>query len=228
MTSFAARLVAGLVTLAARLCLRTSRISIASTDVLARTWDDGVPTVYVYWHDEFVLNVLLPLYWRAAAVRDTQPVCGANDTFGGLVIWSCLSRLGVPLTMLPRRSDRDEKRALLAAAVREHKHLLLAADYGTPWFKARPTAFQIARETGGRVVAMHLRSQRELAIARGRWRLRLPTPFNRYELHLAEVDVDPGLDDATVADALTEQLDALRTGRATRRLDAPGIQKQAS
>jgi len=212
-----ARAVAAGVTAYARFCVRTSRLQ-RLRETLAgveRTWDASRPAIYVYWHDEFVLNVLLPVHWQAAGASHEMPACGANDAFGGDVIQACLSRLGVPLALLPRRSDRSTKLKTLAKALRVHRRLLLAADYGRPWFRARPTAFQLARETGAVVVAMHLHAKRPWVVSSGGRKLIVPQPFTQYELRLQRLDVDLTLDDDALVTPLNEALDSLRVSSLT-------------
>jgi hypothetical protein len=196
----------------ARLCASTSSFTIPAgpRSVLDATWDAAPPTLYVYWHDEFVLNLLLPLFWKSHGVRDEMPVCAANDAFGGKVIQRCLAALDVPMALLPRGGARSDKLACLADALARHRRLLLSADYGVPWFRAKSTAFEIAAQVGGNVVAMHLRSRRDLAIARRGWRLRLPLPYDAYTLLVERVETaEHGLEAAT--QSLTAGLNALRT-----------------
>jgi hypothetical protein len=196
----------------ARFCSRTSSFTIpaAPRSVLDATWDAATPTIYVYWHDEFVLNLLLPLFWKSRGVRKDMPVCAANDAFGGEVIQSCLAALDVPIALLSRGGERSDKLACLADALVRHRRLLLSADYGSPWFRAKSTAFEIAARVGGNVVAMHLRSGRDMAIARGGWRLRLPLPYDAYRLLLEPVETTAqGLEAATRS--LTARLHALRS-----------------
>lgn len=208
-----ARAIGAILTAWARFCGRTSRLELRpeALAVLDQTWDAEKPAVYVYWHDEFVLNVLLPIHWQTSGLRPHLPVCGANDAFGGKVIQACLSGLGVPLALLPRRSDRFAKLKTLAEALRVHRRLLLAADYGHPWFKARPTAFQLARETGGVVVSMHLHTERPWVVSWRGWKMSLPRPFTQYELRLRTLDVDLTLADDALAGPLTEALDSMRS-----------------
>jgi hypothetical protein len=196
----------------ARFCARTSSFTIpaAPSSVLDTTWDAPTPTIYVYWHDEFVLNLLLPLFWKSHGVRDEMPVCAANDAFGGEVIQRCLGALDVPIAVLSRGCERTEKLACLADALVRRRRLLLSADYGSPWFRAKSTAFEIAAKVGGNVVAMHLQSRRDMAIARGGWRLRLPLPYDAYSLLLEPVETAAqGLEAATRS--LTARLHALRS-----------------
>jgi lysophospholipid acyltransferase (LPLAT)-like uncharacterized protein len=210
-----ARAIAAMLTGWARFCGRTSRIELPAdaAAVLSRTWDGEQPVIYVYWHDEFVLNVLLPIHWKASGLRADMPVCGANDAFGGKVIQACLSGLGVPLALMPRRADRAAKLQTLVEALRVHRRLLLAGDYGRPWFKARPTAFQLARATGGVVVSMHLHVDRPWVVSWGGWKMTLPRPFTRYEWRLRLLDADLALEDAALVAPLTAALDSLRADK---------------
>lgn len=212
---FFAHAVAAVVTAYARFCARTSHLDRLRETLAAmeQTWDPSKPAVYVYWHDEFILNILLPIHWQASGAAHEMPVCGANDVFGGLVIQVCLSRLGVPLALLPRRSDRLTKLKTLTEGLRTHRRLLLAADYGRPWFCARPTAFQLAKETGGVVVAIHLHTDRPWVVSWRGWKLILPRPFARYELRLQRLDSDLTFGDEAPVAALNKALDALRVSR---------------
>ncbi len=173
-----------------RFCLASSSFVIpdASQRVLSEVWDSPSPSLYVYWHDEFLLNLLLSLHWSSQRVRPNMPACVANDALGGEMIRAALAPLDVPLVVLARRESREAKLATLVDGMRRHRQMLLAADYGAPWFHARPTAFQIAEATGATLVAMHLRARRDASISTGgRHRVRLPTPKNAYEVILAPI-----------------------------------------
>src|SRR6476661_10650913 len=95
---FAPELVARGLLAYAWLCWRTSRVEIGgdAERVLGETWDRRVPTVFVYWHDEFLLCSLLA-YCR----RIQYPLCCCNDSFGGKVMAAAWARLGAPIVRLP-------------------------------------------------------------------------------------------------------------------------------
>jgi lysophospholipid acyltransferase (LPLAT)-like uncharacterized protein len=180
----------------ARVCFATSRyvVTPAADKTLRKTWDAGVPTVYVFWHDEFLLLSL-----NACCPRIQFPTCVTNDAFGGRLVASFWKSVGADVITIGLRESREARIARTIEALRRGKRLVIAADYGKPWFRPRPTAFQLASAAGGVVVAMHLEGTRDVALRIGSWRLKLPLPFNRYALHLSEpmLAEDGGTSEAT-------------------------------
>src|SRR4051812_19450434 len=73
--SMLARLVAEASVRYTRKCLETSNFTLSADtqDVLRERWDRGTPTIFVYWHDEFPLNLLLPMAWKRDAIRSDMP-----------------------------------------------------------------------------------------------------------------------------------------------------------
>ena len=205
-----ARGVARATLLHAWLCYRTSRFAISpeAERVLAQTWDRGVPTVYVFWHDEFVLNSLL-----AYCARLHHPVCAANDRFGGEVSRALWTRCGAPVVSLLRNETREEKLTKLADALGANKRLVLAADYGRPWFRARPTAFRIAKRARGVVVPMHLNARYSIRVRREDHVISLPLPCSEYALHLGD-PLSPSLGESVLTERLEHALFGLRAAAA--------------
>jgi hypothetical protein len=136
--------------------------------------------VYTFWHDEF-----LALSLNAFCRRIQFPACVANDAFGGKIVARTWAAHGAPVVEIKRAEARERRIARIHEALLRARRLVIAADYGTPWFKARPTAQRLASATGGYVTAMHLHARHRLVVGYGAWRVHIPTPFNRYTLHLS-------------------------------------------
>jgi lysophospholipid acyltransferase (LPLAT)-like uncharacterized protein len=222
MWTFLAFLLGRLLHAYARLCFATSRyeVTAGAERTLRRTWDAGVPTVYVFWHDEFLILSL-----NACCRRIQFPSCVTNDSFGGRLVASFWKSAGAEVVTIGLRETREARIARTLEALRAEKRLVIAADYGKPWFRPRPTAVQLASAAGGVVVAMHLAGVRRAALRIGSWRLELPLPFNRYSLHLSEpMRPDGGITPAAITAKLAGALFGLR-----RRASAPsGLEVSSS
>lgn len=168
-----------------RFCFRTSRyiVSDEADAVLKRTWDRGIPTVYACWHDEFLICLL-----SLQCSRFPKPLFITNDSFGGIFLEVFCRLSGNPCIVIKRGSPLETRIDLLANGLAEHRHLAIAADYGRPWYKARPTADQLAARTDGCVVGMRLEPRRKWKIPLGfaGGVAYLPTPFTSYTLWLSE------------------------------------------
>src|SRR6476620_9703172 len=57
------------------------------------------------------------------------------------------------------------------ADLKNKRWIGIAADYGSPWFAARPTALQMAQATGGVVVPIHIKSTRVLRLGIRGWKV---------------------------------------------------------
>jgi lysophospholipid acyltransferase (LPLAT)-like uncharacterized protein len=202
-SKFAARLLAHLLRAYGYFCYRTSRFDRSAEAELSlrATWDKGLPTVYTFWHDEF-----LTLSLNAFCRRLQFPACIANDAFGGKVLALAWAAHGAPVVEIKRQEAREVRLARIRDALLEQRRLAIAADYGAPWFKARPTAQQLAASSGGYVTAMHLHATRNVVVGLGGWRVRVPTPFNHYVLHLSA----PMQADAATPETVGQALWSLR------------------
>jgi lysophospholipid acyltransferase (LPLAT)-like uncharacterized protein len=178
----AARFLARLLRAYGYFCYRTSHFdwTAEAEQSLRATWDKGLPTVYTFWHDEF-----LTLSLNAFCRRIQFPACIANDAFGGKVVALAWAAHGAPVVEIKRGEARELRLVRIRNALLEERRLAIAADYGAPWFRARPTAQQLAASSGGYVTAMHLHATRNVVVGFGGWRVRVPTPFNDYVLHLS-------------------------------------------
>ncbi len=200
---------------------RTSRISIGQGgDSLPATLWDGVPTVLVGWHDEFlnVPLVLMPYLTdarkRRGATADVTYV--TNDTFAGQFIAEAGTDMGATLLTMKRTDDREAKLRVLEEGFHRTGGLLIAADYGRPWFRARPTAWDLAKNAGGCIVAFHVETSPSIAIGSNAHRGYLPVPFARYRVHFSPPQF-PSSASAAPMEAVTEWLWALRGSHAKRR-----------
>jgi lysophospholipid acyltransferase (LPLAT)-like uncharacterized protein len=168
-----------------RFCFRTSRyvVSDEAEAVLKRTWDRDIPTVFACWHDEFLICLLSLLCPRVA-----KPLFITNDSFGGIFLEVFCRLVGNPCIVIKRGSPLENRIDRLANGLAEHRRLAIAADYGRPWYKARPTADQLAARTDGYVVGMRLEPRRKWKIPLGfaGGVAFLPTPFTSYTLWLSE------------------------------------------
>ena len=194
-----ASMLAGLLRAYGSLCYRTSVFgwTLDAERSLRATWDTGLPTVYTFWHDEF-----LALSLNAFCRRIQFPACVANDTFGGKVVARVWAAHGAPVVEIKRAEARARRIARIHEALLRARRLVIAADYGSPWFKARPTAQQLASATEGYVTAMHLHARHRLVVGYGDWRVHIPTPFNRYILHLSAPMAAQLATPKAIADAL--------------------------
>lgn len=191
-------------------CYRTSSYewTLRTEESLRASWDAGLPTVYTFWHDEFLVLSL-----NAFCARVQFPVCVANDTWGGKVVARIWAAHGAPLVVIGRNESRQRRIDRIQDALLRKRRLVLAADYGKPWFKARHTTQLLATASDGYVVAMHLHCGWRAEVGYGKWRVRLPLPFNRYTLHLSLPMKAP---DAT-PEAVGEALWSLREAASGRR-----------
>jgi lysophospholipid acyltransferase (LPLAT)-like uncharacterized protein len=210
-TALIARVLGCALFIYARLCHATSRyvVSAGAEQTLRKTWDAGLPTAYVFWHDEFLL-----LSVNAFCKRIQFPTCTTNDTFGGQVVatfWKCV---GAPVIRIGTHESRENRLSKTREALATGKRLVIAADYGKPWYRLRPTAIQLADQTGGAVVAMHVAVQRRLVLGRGQQRMTIPLPFNTFTLHLSEPLHEAGLDVGSSTSTLESALWGLRHGHA--------------
>ncbi len=162
-----------------RLCYATSRFHLTkqSQDSLRETLGRDVPVVFVCWHDEFILSlVIMQLDWFRRSLFIT------NDSFGGKFLESCCRCLGLPIRVIRRKDPRDGRILAMAAGLEAHRSLAIAADYGQPWYKARPTAFQLAKMTNGCVVPMRVEPKPALRLRLGDRHAFFPLPFSRFAL----------------------------------------------
>lgn len=168
-----------------RFCYRTSRyiVTDSAEAVLKRTCDRGIPTVYACWHDEFLICLL-----SLQCPRFPRPLFITNDSFGGIFLEVFCRFARNPYLVIERASPIESRLDQLADGLTEHRRMTIAADYGRPWYKARPTADQLAARLEGYVVAMRLEPLRK-------WRIPLgaaggiayvPTPFSSYAFWLGE------------------------------------------
>ena len=173
----------GTLSLYERFCASTSDISL---DMEAqRALDKSQPTVLVCWHEESQLLSFV------AASLPTPVSCIANDTFGGELMANAAGRLGVVVHVLKGADTRAEKLTHLREAVALGVPVAIAADYGEPWFKARPTALQVAAATGARLFAVHVTTPRRWRLGRGAHVLAFPTPWNIYRVVARHVVAEP-------------------------------------
>jgi lysophospholipid acyltransferase (LPLAT)-like uncharacterized protein len=96
----------------------------------------------------------------------------------------------------------------MAIAMQQQRGLAIAADYGKPWYKARPTAFQIAAFREGRVVATRFEPRRPVRLGLGQHRAYFPLPFSEYAMWASEPLTVPSADDGS--QGLAAALDSLR------------------
>jgi lysophospholipid acyltransferase (LPLAT)-like uncharacterized protein len=184
-----------------RWCARSSEFSSQDASVL----DPKRPTVLVLFHDELFLVPMLAYHWPPAE----RPVFVANDTLVGLASAGAVERMGAKCVVLPLRAPREEKLQKLRDAFAASKRILLAADYGEPWYRVRPTAWQLARPIGGVVAPLHIHAMRAPTLARRDHRAVLLSPFNRYRVSVGEA-LEAGDDATAFARKLEERLWALR------------------
>jgi hypothetical protein len=111
-----------------------------------------MPTIYILWHDEFKLTLLLGFVKRLQF-----PLTITNDSFGERVIEATMSRLGAPVSIIPQNANRKKKLEIIRNGLIDSKKLLIAADYGQPWFRVHPTSWKIARSVGGAIEQYILR-----------------------------------------------------------------------
>ena len=189
-----------------RFCYLTSRYLMTSqADASLRAcWDRGVATVFVCWHDEFLLSLI-----TLQTPRFRKVLFITNDSFGGVFLETFCRCLGTRFQVIRRRASREERLLGMAAGLARQGALGIAADYGPPWFSARPTAWQLARLTEGNVVATRLEPKRKLRLRMADRHAYIPLPFNRYAL-VAGVPLSPQVPERTagaskIAASLAEQ-----------------------
>ncbi len=176
----------------------------------------------VGWHDEF-LNaplVLLPYLTdarrRRGATADVTYV--TNDTFAGQLIAEAGAGMGATMLTMKSTDDRKTKLRVLEEGFRRTGGLLIAADYGRPWFRARPTAWDLAKNARGCIVAFHIEASPAIAIGSRTHRGYLPVPFAHYRVHLSPPQF-PSHANGAPMEAVTEWLWALRESHSKRRRD---------
>ena len=189
-----------------RLCYLTSRYLLTSqADASLRAcWDRGVATVLVCWHDEFLLSLI-----SLQTPRFRKVLFITNDSFGGVFLETFCRCLGTRYQVIRRGASREERLLGMAAGLARQGALGIAADYGPPWFSARPTAWQLARLTEGHVVATRLEPRRKLRLRMADRHVYIPLPFNRYTL-VASAPLSPQVPErvggaSKTAAALSEQ-----------------------
>lgn len=162
-----------------RFCYLTSRfLFTASADESMRaSWESGVSTVFVCWHDEFLLSLLSMQTTRFRGILFIT-----NDSFGGVFLETFCRCLGIPYQVIRRKAPRHERLRSMADGLARRRAMAIAADYGRPWFHARPTAWQLARLTEGVVVACRIEPSRKLRVKIGDRYAYVPVPFARYAL----------------------------------------------
>lgn len=165
-----------------RVCYATSKLACSpeSEWALDGSVRAGRNTLLVFWHDEFMLTGLLSFI---SPLKDGAAV--TNDSFGGAVMEKVVRLLGAKSVRIGLRESREERIGRIAQAVRAHRMVAIAAAYGEPWFKARPTSLQIAAGLDGCVLAIHIETNRRLLLRTGAWRAYLPLPFSRYVLQIS-------------------------------------------
>jgi lysophospholipid acyltransferase (LPLAT)-like uncharacterized protein len=162
-----------------RFCYLTSRFLFtpSADESMRSSWERGVSTVFVCWHDEFLLSLLS---MQTARFRGILFI--TNDSFGGVFLETFCRCLGIRSHVIRREVPRHERLRSMADGLAVHRAMAIAADYGRPWFRARPTAWQLARLTEGVVVACRIEPSRKLRIKIGDRYAYVPVPFARYAL----------------------------------------------
>ncbi len=158
-------------------CYQTSRVlsTREAEQALAASCDAGIPSAFVFWHDEFLL-ISLAAFWP----RVPMPTIVMGAQFGGRVAARFAELRGTGVEMIhSRRDSRKQRLAQLTTALRDKKWIGIAADYGAPWFAARPTSLQLAHASDGLVVPMHVESSRNLRLGHRGWSVVIPLPFSR-------------------------------------------------
>ena len=179
-----------------RFCFLTSRfVFTESADRSMRaSWESGVATVFICWHDEFLLSLL-----SMQTERFRRILFITNDSFGGVFLETFCRWLGLRFHVIRRRTPRLERLRAMADGLAQQGALAIAADYGPPWYRARPTACQLARATQGVVVACRIEPRCKLRVRMGGRRAYLPVPFTRYELTTSAPLRAPRFGDASAA-----------------------------
>jgi len=183
---FIKRLAAGLLGLIGflylRLCCATSRFHFTSSadEALRRSLESGIATVFVCWHDEFLISLI-----GVQQARFSRVSFITNDSFGGVFLETFCRCFGNRHYIIPRRASREERIDGMATELCNNGCLALAADYGKPWYKARPTASQLARRANGCVVPIRIEPKHRLCVKLGDRRAYLPLPFSEYVMWAA-------------------------------------------
>ena len=191
-----------------RFCYLSSRVYVtdALDESLKQSWDRGVPTVMVCWHDEFLTSLL-----TIQTSRLRRVLFITNDSFGGIFLETFCRHLGANVQIIRMKTPRQQRILAMAEGLKAHGAMAIAADYGRPWFKARPTAGELARLTDGLVVACRCEPKRKLRIGWGDHRAYLPLPFNEYAIHAGQPRQPSELSPAVTLD---DDLDRLRESSA--------------
>lgn len=165
-----------------RFCSATSRFHFTggADEALRRSLESGIATVFVCWHDEFIISLI-----GVQQARFRRVSFITNDSFGGVFLETFCRCFGNRHYIIPRRASREERIDGMAAELSKHGSLALAADYGKPWYKARPTALQLARRANGCVVPMRIEPKHRLLLKLGDRRAYLPLPFSEYVMWAA-------------------------------------------
>lgn len=165
------------------LCFKTSRFE-ASEIAKKRQkeqWESHRVCCYQFFHDEFLMNGLL------AYKKDiVNPLIVCNDTLIGLAIHYFWAMNDAESVILRRCDSKSAKMARLHQALRTHSNLVIAADYGKPWYKVHPTGSLLAKNGSGHIMAIHIHAKRGLCLGSDDHNVRIPLPFNHYILEASD------------------------------------------
>ncbi|HKP64461.1 MAG TPA: hypothetical protein VJV78_47310 [Polyangiales bacterium] len=142
-----------------------------------------MPTVFSCWHDEFLIALL-----NLQSPRLSKPLFITNDSFGGVFLETFCKLAANPCLVIRRGTPVEDRIEQLVTGLATHRRVAIAADYGRPWYKARPTAAQIAGRLDGYVLAIRLEPRRKLRVPIGisGGIAYLPIPFSTYALWMDE------------------------------------------
>ncbi len=165
---------------------------------LRDTCDAGISMIYLFWHDEFMLVALSTFSER---LRPRSIVTGTQ--FGGLVSARFSRAQGIHTIFIDKSESREQRISRIENGLRLHPKMGIAADYGAPWFTARPTSMQIAHETESLIVPVHVESRRSIIYKPGGASAIVPLPFSTYTFHAStpicptpeQAKSDAGVDD---------------------------------
>jgi len=126
--------------------------------------------------------------WHLKRRARSAGLLGTNDSFGGVFLQTLCRRLRSPYLIIEQSTPREHRLEQLVGGLLQHRRMTIAADYGRPWYVARPTSGQLAIGTQGYIVATRLEPRRKWRGPMGKagGAAYLPLPFSAYAMWFGE------------------------------------------
>ena len=155
--NYLAQLCAKILTGYIKICFITSTVkwSDNAQATYQKYWNSRQLICYQFFHDEFLMTCLL-----GYTPEISSPLIVCNDTFAGLVVRYFWLEMHCQSTVLGVNNSRKKNLLKLNQAAEQEENLVMAADYGRPWYKVHFTGAMICNTFQGLLVGMHIQAAR--------------------------------------------------------------------